>query len=217
MSYRVPPLSRRGPRMNPLVMERWLVSTIPSYSLHLFEPYVRRIRHQTFCDRIDTVERKEAVVRKHVGILPTLQPSFPDMLECLAEKARLRRAEMENDFAEDIKEIREFRERFEVDQKEPPTPPPTHEQQLYLADLIKQAWCHKRWRRQLDGSCFKRERHDVPLPAPVSSFPEEVKVHRVDKPHLPGRPLIPLPVYADPVVEKSGIQFFTGTQLDMLV
>lgn len=193
------------------------MSTIPSYSLHLFEPYVRRIRHASFCERVDTVERKEAVVKKHVGILPTLQPSFPDMLECLAEKARLRRAEMENDFAEDLKEIREFRERFEVDHQEPPPAPPTHEQKLYLADLIQQAWCHKRWRRQPDGSCFKRERHEIPMSSPVSSFPGEMKVHRADKPHLPGRPLIPLPVYADPVVEKSGIQFFTGTQLDMLV
>ena len=193
------------------------MSTIPSLPLYLFEPYVRRLR-EPFCDRVDTIGRKEAVIKKHPpGILPTLQPSFPDMLECLQEKARIRRAEMENDFAADLEEIREFRERFE-DKKEPaPTPPPTHEQQLYLADLIQQAWCHKRWRRQPDGSCFKREVPTLPTVPAVSSFPVPSSVHRVDKPHAPDKPLIPIPLYADPILQRSGIQYFTGTQLDLLI
>ena len=159
------------------------------------------------------------MMKKHPpGIQPTLQPSFPDMLECLQEKARLRRAEMENDFAADLEEIREFRDRFDMDKKESaPTPPATHEQQLYLADLIQQAWCHKRWRRQPDGSCFKREVTKMAAPPAVSSFPVPSTVPRVDKPHAPDKPLIPRPIYADPILQRSGIQYFTGTQLDLLI
>ena len=75
-------------------------------------------------ERVDSSGRKEAVIRRNLpGVLPSREPPFFAILECLEEKMRFRRAAMENDFADDLKEIRAFRERFETNTAES-TPAP---------------------------------------------------------------------------------------------
>lgn len=181
-------------------------------------------RRQPFYDRfvrLDIGGREELVATtKLPAVLPSRQPPLADLIEL----ARLRQAEksylglaLKNDYATDLFADQAFRRRLELQEVQQAREELRilDARKQYLSTLIRTEWA----RYDLPGGNPRtRMKIDEPRPA-VPSFPvdNDRLAHRVDPPHDPMRPRIPMPVYSNPGVQNSGVQYFTGTQLDVLL
>lgn len=188
----------------------------PSLGNVLFEQYLR-LPYDLFDKRwlqLDYAGRKAMLEAAHTpGLAPTLQLPYPDTILALRELADRRRANIPTDLRADLEEISEFRRRFELDLplttepgettlRKPFAPPPAPE--LPVGSGPK-------------GTITADEQQKEELrEARRAEQREETRLVRVDKPERPRGPKQKPVVYADPLVQKSGIQFLTGTQLDVL-
>jgi hypothetical protein len=188
--------------------------------------YVNRPREPFYArlDRLSYAGRLEALrTAQQPGIPPSQQASFPDTIEARRELERWREGLVAPDFADELEEIREFRERFETNQRDPVESAPKRNR--YLADIILAAQRREARFAPRGGSQEAlAELVDSILPDPDVIFVEPTedaeKAQRIreDKEaEFAGparRNLFPLP---NPTIANSGIQQFTGAQLDVLI
>jgi hypothetical protein len=184
--------------------------------------YVNRPREPFYArlDRLSYAGRQEAIrAAQQPGIPPSQQPSFPDAIEAIRELERWREGLIAPDFADELEEIREFRERFETNTRD--TDPRPTRRTVYLADIIL---AHERREARFAPGRVPSEAIDAILPDagillgdPVDEA-IEIQKHRQDQQEAlagPARSYL-FPV-SNPTVANSGIQQFTGAQLDLLI
>jgi hypothetical protein len=199
---------------------------LPYFSTRRFVDRPRE-SFQARLDRLDYAGRQQELERaRQPGIPPSQQGSFPDIIEGLQELARQRQGLIAPNFADEIEEIREFRRRFETNQRDEDQRP--GEPIQYLADIILAA----RRREELFAPGRRPEwAQELIEPDPAAAFPldeiaaaadvqaatqaDRQEQTRAQQEEGPARANL-FPV-ADPVIAKSGIQQYTGAQLDLLI
>lgn len=180
-----------------------------------FRSYVYRPRETFYqrLDRLDFAGRKEALAEARMtGLVPTRQPPFPDIILGLRQLAEQRRAHIADDFAADLKEIAEFRRRFELDETSDERfrldAAPTEPQFAYAPVAVDWHCCGNGDEDSDESEFCPRRVHRKRLDPPAKP--------RVKKEERPEE-VLPTAILADPAIRNSGIQYFTGTQLDLLV
>lgn len=202
--------------------------SVPSLSEALFQQYINRPRELFYerLDRLSTSARLAALEEaRRPRIEPTRQLPYPDAVIEIRERQQQRRANIADDFAADLKEICEFRRRFELDLpdtiepceaqlRDAYQPPQASPLPAFEAEPFER-WLDDRWeaKRAQDSEDATHAR----MPTDIREEEEEDRILRRDEAEDPKRPRLAASPYADPVVRKSGIQFFTGTQLDVLI
>jgi hypothetical protein len=198
------------------------ITPLPYFTTRRYENRPRESFQQRL-DRLDFAGRQEEIERaQQTGLVPSKQMNFPDTIEALRELARWREGLIAPDFADELIEIREFRKRFETNRRDDDLKP--FERPLYLADIIIAAQ-----RREARFAPGKRPEgiEELVLPDPRAeeiiddakqAAADEIVQRRFDEAErLQGPARAYLFPVADPAVAKSGIQQYTGAQLDLLI
>jgi hypothetical protein len=198
------------------------ITPLPYFSTRKYVNRPRESFHQRL-DRLDFAGRQEEIERvRQTGLVPSSQMNFPDTIEALRELARWREGLIAPDFADELIEIREFRKRFETNERDDDLRP--FERPVYLADIILAA--ERREARFAPGK-EPDGAEELVLPDPRAeeiiddlkqAADDELVQRRFDEAERQQGPhrayLFPV---ADPTVAKSGIQQYTGAQLDLLI
>lgn len=163
--------------------------------------------------RLDAAGRNEylADVRQPL-VLPTRQANFPSTLEARIQDAREDPFAPANDFAAAVKRIRARRRRFEAAEDAvasaptAPTGPPSSKYAEVVEELRERSlWFSGREREARDYAAV-----DAELLGPGRRV-------RLDAAERLRGPQWTFPIFVDPFVQKSDLQLFTGTQLDVLI
>lgn len=188
------------------------MSTIPGLGRLLTEQYRLRPREwfQDRLSRLDAAGRDEYLAEaRQPFVLPTRQPDFPSTLEARIRTAREDPFAPANDFAAAVERIRSRRRRVETPDApvaDAPTGPPAWN----YADVV-----HDLRERSLRFSGGEGEARD---PAAVGAEPlDQDRVVRMDEADWTRGPRRAFPISVDPFIQKSGLQLFTGAQLDVLI